>query len=1315
MHEERQPPTSRETQSVNSLKVNQHHRQSSTTMIVPVWVSTQENPEHEVLTYALLDTQSDTTFLLEDTAAALNAETEHATLSLSTMSSQKSLIDSKKIRRLRVRGFKSTETLEIDQAFTREFIPADRTQIPTRKTVSDWQHLKPLLNKIPPLQTCDVGLLIGFNCPQALLPRETLVGGNSEPYAVQTILGWSIVGCSSRDNLASVCHRVTTKEVFPCMPRDVINALEKDFVHDKTEVEMSQEDLQFLRVQETNIQQLDNGHIQMPLPFRRRPALPDNKSQALQRLDHLRRKFERDPSYRESYTSMVQGIIDRGEAEEAPDDTIKGEVWYLPHHGVYHPQKGKLRVVFDCSATYKQTSLNQHLLSGPDLTSSLLGVLIRFREHPVAVACDIEKMFHQFLVQDNDRNYLRFLWWKNGDITKEPTVFRMKVHLFGATSSPGCANFGLKYLAKSYENEYPLAAEFIKHHFYVDDGLTSSDDADTAIQIIDQARKLCASGGIRLHKFLSNSREVLETVPESERATEVNGVDLNKDRLPVSTALGLQWNVEDDVFQYRAFTSEVKAKTRRGVLSTVASVYDPQGFLSPFILIGKQILQQMCKENSAWDEELSNDLMPQWEKWSEELKDIQNIKVARCFIPKNFGTVTRRELHHFSDASLSGYGQCSYIRLVNEKNEVHCSLVMSKARVTPLKVITLPRLELNAAVVSLKMSKVLESEMTEKYRHYFWTDSRIVLGYINNDTRRFKIYVANRVELIKEATSPQQWHYVRSEDNPADHASRGLSVEKLRDSTWFTGPRFLWNPDLEMADMPHNDVQLPEMDPEIKMSSVRSTQTVEKKSMIERLEKFSDWSRAVRAIARLKRRARGIKNASLTSEEERQETTTFLIKLAQEQKFEEKPPSSTLNPFKDNKGVIRVGGRLGQSSFAFSVQHPVILPKDSYVSKLIVSHFHKRIGHMGRGMTLNEVRANGFWILAGGKLTSEIIHRCVTCRKMRKPVEEQKMADLPSDRVEASCPFEYSAMDCFGPFIVKQNRKEFKRYGLLFTCLCSRAVHVEMLDDMSSDAFINALRCFISIRGKVRQIRSDQGSNFVGAKNEFTAALKEMDAQKVACYLANQDCDFLMNAPHSSHVGGVWERQIRTIRNVLAGVINLCPGRLDDSSLRTLFYEAMAIVNSRPLSIANINDPECAEPLTPNHILTMKSSVPLPPPGNFVSQDMYLRKRWRRVQFLTQQFWSRWRKEYLQNLNKRQCWTRCKRNITVGDIVLVVEPNVARNSWPLGRVVECIPSKDKLVRKAKICVGTDDLNSLGKRETKPVILERPIQNSQSSR
>ncbi len=398
-----------------------------------------------------------------------------------------------------------------------------------------------------------------------------------------------------------------------------------------------------------------------------------------------------------------------------------------------------------------------------------------------------------------------------------------------------------------------------------------------------------------------------------------------------------------------------------------------------------------------------------------------------------------------------------------------------------------------------------------------------------------------------------------------------------------------------------------------------------------------------------------------------------------------------------------MGGRLSQSSLHHDIKHPAILPKKSHLSDLIVKHYHERVYHQGRGMTMNELRANGIWILGCGSVVSSHIYKCVKCRRYRRTTEVQKMADLPEERTEASPPFTYCGIDCFGPFIVKEGRKELKRYGLLFTCLCSRAVHIETLDDLTTDAFMNALRVFIAIRGPVRQLRCDQGTNFMGARREFSELLKGMDQERLRAI----SCEFVVNVPSASHMGGVWERQIRTIRSILTAMLDNSASRLDTTTLRTFLYETMAIINSRPLSVEHLHDPTGPEPLTPNHILTMKSSVILPPPGKFSNEDLYLRKRWRRVQFLANEFWQRWKREYLLNLQQRKKWQRTSRNSQVNDIVILHNDGAQRNEWKLARVVETYPSADGIVRKLKLLLS-DTTFVKEKPHTRSVYLERPI-------
>ncbi|XP_028267113.1 uncharacterized protein LOC114439388 isoform X2 [Parambassis ranga] len=311
---------------------------------------------------------------------------------------------------------------------------------------------------------------------------------------------------------------------------------------------------------------------------------------------------------------------------------------------------------------------------------------------------------------------------------------------------------------------------------------------------------------------------------------------------------------------------------------------------------------------------------------------------------------------------------------------------MGKSRVSPTNVMTIPRLELSAAVVAVRVSDLLRNELEiQNLQEFFWTDSTVVLGYINNDARRFQVFVANRVQRIKASTTPEQWSHVTSEENPADHASRGLTAEQLKTSNWFTGPKLFWQRELPVRDSKVGEIS--ENDPVLRKAFVCDTTAREYKSLLDRFQKFSDWSRRVRAVARLKQKIREFKGVMHTDEgtslEERKEAELVSIKLAQEQAFsqeikslkQKKAVSKTsnlhkLNPFLDEEGVLRVGGRLRQAVLHPHVKHPAILPKSSHISALLVKHFHDKVYHQGYGMTLNELRANGWWVLGGSSVVS---------------------------------------------------------------------------------------------------------------------------------------------------------------------------------------------------------------------------------------------------------------------------------------------------------------------------------------------------------
>ncbi|XP_052472158.1 uncharacterized protein LOC128028879 [Carassius gibelio] len=546
---------------------------------------------------------------------------------------------------------------------------------------------------------------------------------------------------------------------------------------------MSREDVKFMEIMNSSVE-LCNGHYCMRLPFREENVImPNNRHVAEQRALCLKRKLMKNATFKEEYTHFVSDVINKGYAEKVPENQRKGKegkVWYVPHHGVYHAKKGTLRVVFDCGASFKGMSLNSQLLQGPDLTNSLLGVLIRFRQEVVAVMADIQAMYHQVKVTKQDVDFLRFLWWPTGELTQHLTEYRMIVHLFGAISSPSCASFALRKTAEDNRAKFPVhVTDTIKHNFYVDDCLKSLPSEAEAIALVRDLTTVCQSGGFRLVKWISNSRSVLESIDVEKRAKEVKQLNLDRDNLPVERTLGLQWCAETDTFRFKMAVQE-RPLTRRGILSVISSVYDPIGFLAPFALPAKLMLQNLCRLNCGWDDHISPNCQLQWVGWLEDLRKLSTFSIPRCIKPKDFGPLTSAPLHHFSDASEDGYGTVSYLRMQNDKKKIHLAFILGKARVAPLKKVTIPRMELTAAVLAVRIDRMLKTELQlELENSTFWSDSTTVLKYIRNETKRCHTFVANRISTIRETTAVSQWRYVDTKQNPADEASRGVKIEYL--------------------------------------------------------------------------------------------------------------------------------------------------------------------------------------------------------------------------------------------------------------------------------------------------------------------------------------------------------------------------------------------------------------------------------------------------------------------------------------------------------------------------------------------------------
>ncbi|XP_060757456.1 uncharacterized protein LOC132868527 [Neoarius graeffei] len=1332
-------------------------RSCSKICLVKVYSATR--PDAAVRMYAILDEQSNRSLVRSEFFTVFNVSGHPSPYSLKTCAGTIET-EGRQARDFVVEPLDGSVALPLPPLIECNEIPNNRTEIPTPEVASSHDHLKHLSKHIPNLDPqAHILLLLGRDVIRAHKVRRQVNGPHNAPYAQKLDLGWVIVGdvCIGDMHKPSLVHSYYTNvlrngrpSLFQPCPnsytvkerysdteppshsllhrsshaRATQSALDSDEFQTTKDDEAeapSIEDLQFLSIMDQGVYKDKGNSWVAPLPFRvQRPQLPGNRAQAQDRLNSLQRSFQRKPEMKEQFVAFMEKILQNGHAELAPPPKPGEEHWYLPCFGVYHPKKpSQIRVVFDSSAQHKGLSLNQVLLTGPDLNNSLVGVLLRFRKERIAFSVDIQQMFHCFKVKPGHRNFLRFLWFADNDPDKEITEYHMNVHVFGNSPSPAVAIYCLRRAAQEGQSEYgDDAQQFVSRDFYVDDGLKSLPTADEVISLLKRAQRMLACSNLRLHKLASNSKEVMEAFPCEDRATDLKDLDLAADDLPVQRSLGLHWDLESDCFTY-CVEDERKPFTRRGVLSTVNSLYDPLGFVSPVTIQGKALLRELATDSPDWDAPLPTEKEKLWDDWRDSLQELQRLRIPRAYTCVSMSTAERVELCVFSDASEKAVAAVAYLKTVEADGRCHTGLISSKVRLAPRPEHTIPRLELCGAVMAVNLAETIMSEIDISFDAVtFYTDSRIVLGYISNEKRRFYVYISNRIQRIRRSTLPQQWRYVHTEHNPADIATRSIPAGRLKDTMWFTGPAFLCQPDDTPAEQTFELLD-PEHDPEIRPQVTTLSTTVLPHLGSQRFSRFSRWSSLTRAIGALIHIIQCFKRdrnegqcqkwhlcGSPVAVNVLNQSAAVIIRAVQQEAFEKElqcvtsganiPKSSplwSLDPFLDQEGLLRVGGRIAAADLGSDEKRPLILPGRHHVATLIVRHFHEQAHHQGRHFTEGAIRSAGYWILGGKRCINRVIFECVVCRKLRGKCQVQKMADLPPDRLSAEPPFTNVGMDVFGPWAVAARRTrggyaESKRWAVLFTCLSVRAIHIEVIESMDSSSLINALRRFQAIRGPVKHLRSDRGTNFIGASTDLEIP-SNADEKAVERFLSDQGTTWTFNPPHSSHMGGVWERMIGVTRRILDSMLmQMGSAKLTHEVLTTFLAEVTAIVNNRPL-VPVSTDPTDPFILTPASLLTQKVGPCPPPPGNFDQKDLY-KQQWRRVQSLSNTFWDRWRKQYLTTLQPRKKWSSDQPNLTEGSVVLLKDIQCKRNDWPLAIITAVYPSKDGRVRKVQLRVAKKD-------------------------
>ncbi|XP_041417427.1 uncharacterized protein LOC121393319 [Xenopus laevis] len=662
-----------------------------------VRVYPEGRPEKAIKTYAMLDDQSNRSLARPQFFEIFNIKGDAEPYTLNTCAGHIETLGRRATGYI-ISSIKGNIHLPLPTLIECDEIPNNREEIPTPEAACHQPHLRHLASQIPAIEKdAEILLLLGRDILRVHKVRQQCNGPHDAPYAQRLDLGWVIVGDVCLDKM----HRPSEVDSFkthvlqsgqathftPCPHHFEVKENPKYMIpvssvtpifcddnfgdtvfhttSDDNKIAPSIEDKEFIKIMDTEFFKDNSNSWVAPLPFRStRIKLPNNHEQAMSRFASLQRTLKSKPEMKEHFIAFMKKIFDNDHAEPAPPLQEHDECWYLPSFGVYHPRKPKqIRVVFDSSAKYQGTSLNDVLLTGPNLTNNLVGVLMRFRREPVAITADIQQMFHCFIVREDHRNFLRFLWHRNNDINSEVMEYRMKVHVFGNSPSPAVATYGLRRTACEGKCEYGADAQhFVERDFYVDDGLKSLPTDQEAIDLLRRTQCMLSEANLRLHKIASNSTAVMKAFHSDDHATEFKDLNLGTDEPPIQRSLGLRWDLLHDTFGFQVTLAD-KPFTRRGVLSIVNSLYDPLGFVAPITIQGKSLLRQLSETVKDWDTPLPIDKQSKWESWKHSLKALEELHIPRCYTSNSLAANQEREIHIFSDASTEAIAVVAYLKL----------------------------------------------------------------------------------------------------------------------------------------------------------------------------------------------------------------------------------------------------------------------------------------------------------------------------------------------------------------------------------------------------------------------------------------------------------------------------------------------------------------------------------------------------------------------------------------------------------------------------------------------------------------------------
>lgn len=1148
-------------------------------------------------------------------------------------------------------------------------------------------------------------ILIGHDHYGLIVPRLLVEEDESEVFASKSKLGWSIHGKNEPSMINNfsfhLCQSSNTDNLHALVKESF--KLEESGLNKSTSL-LSREDKLAVDMMKNSLK-YDGVRYQLPLLWKDKNALlPESRTNALRRLECLERKMDKNDDFGRQYCAKINDYVSKGYASRVDNPEPSHKEWFLPHFGVVNINKpNKIRFVFDAASKSHGKCLNDFLLQGPDLVPSLISVIWNFRIHAVAFSGDIKEMFHQVLIDPEDRPSMRFLF-RGINRDKDPHTYQMNVMVFGAICSPSMAQFVKNENSKKLDD--PEIEFAITKLHYVDDYLDGSRDEDSAVNKIQKIISVHKSSGFEMVNWICNSQKVLDVLPIDILSKK--NKNLNLENGETDRVLGLIWNSQKDCFVFStnfekldsAIVDGTKIPTKRQVLQVAMSIFDPLQFLAPLIIKVKMLLQEIWRSGIVWDAEIPEAQQVKWRLWLKELQKIKDFEIPRRYFAymDDDGTT---QLHIFGDASEKGYSSAAYLRHDSGGGKIEISFVSGKAKVAPLKHMTVPRLELQAAVLASRLASSIVNDLSLKiHQIYFWTDSMVVLSWIKSVDKRFKMFVGNRVGEISEASNVNDWNWVPSGENPADAATRDtIVIDDIKESKWFKGPEFLLKSEEFWPVQPQMKIE----DSDEIIGEIHSVYTVSETKVLELpdISRFSKFLRLVRATAWIYRYVDNLRSkirkevlyvGDLVPAEVEKAKMIWIRKaqsemfnqdvkmLRKHQSVQSNSRLLQLSPILDEDNILRLNGRLKHAPVADSVKQPIILDPKHAFTEMLIHHQHEVCMHTGKDLVVNQLRQQ-FWIINIKAAVKKCFHDCRFCKNRKCKPEPPEMGPLPEYRLTPYVrPFHFCGVDYFGPIEVKIGRRVEKRYGVLFTCLTIRAIHIEVASSLDTSSAIMAIRRFVSVRGCPSEMWSDNGTNLKGADKELQLHIKTLDQSIIQQEMSVKGIRWHFIPPLSPHMGGSWERMIGLVKTSIKS--SLSEHHPKEETLRTVLSEAQALVNSRPITEIS-NDSKDADCLTPNHFLIGTASTN-PIPGVFEKFELTSRKQWRISQALLDIFWKKWIAGYLPTLVKRKKWFKKVEPLKVGDMVKIQGEEIRKGIYPLGIITKIFPGEDQQVRAAEV-------------------------------